>query len=125
MYNFNTRGIGIISNKFIVKNTFVGICCVKDNQFSTVGRYVFDGWFEAPPLGRYLNHNLDSNLYFIKKNSIIELYSKNNIEKYCELTIDYIEYTKLLNIPDNLIKLFGIQNFDYIHEVIEIKNKLI
>jgi hypothetical protein len=124
-YKFNTRGIGIISNKFIVKDTFVGVYCRKDNHFLTIGRYIYDGWFEAPPLGRYINHNADSNLYFLKKDSVIELYTKSNIEKYCELTINYIELSQLLNMPDNLIALYGIMDFNYINENIIITKKIL
>jgi hypothetical protein len=125
LHKFNTRGIGVISNKFILKDEFVGICCTKNNHFLTMGRYIHDGWFEAPPLGRYINHNANSNLYFLKKDSVIELYAKNNIEKYCELTINYIEISQLLNLPNNLIASYNIMNFDYINENIIITKKLL
>ncbi len=124
LYKFKTRGVGVISNKQIDKDTFIGNYFSKKEQITSESRLIYDGWIETNPLGRYLNHNSNSNLYFIKSDDKIELYSKHTIKVNTEMTVDYFEIKNLINLPDSLVLSYEIYNFDYIEEEI-VTNKSI
>lgn len=124
-YNFKNRGIGIISNIDIQKNTYIGEYLSKKEQLSPHSRLIYDGWIETNPLGRFLNHNIDCNLYFVKKENIIELYTLADIHKHTELTVDYTKIQNLINLPDSLVLEYHIFNFDYIEEEIIIQKNII
>ncbi len=125
LYKFKTRGIGIISTIDIPKDTFVGNYFSKKEQITSESRLIYDGWIETNPLGRYLNHNSDSNLYLIKNADNIELYSKYDIKINTELTVDYFEIKNLINLPDSLVLSYEIYNFDYIEEEIVTNKNII
>lgn len=124
-YNFKSRGIGIITNTSIKKDTYVGIYFSKNQQISSDSRLIYNGWIETNPLGRFLNHNSNCNLYFVKKEYDIELYTKVDININTELTVDYTQIVKLINLPDSLILAYEIFNYEYIEEVITINKNII
>lgn len=124
-HQFRTRGIGLITTKPIQKNSLVGNYLEKNIIVSSESRPIIDGWIETNPFGRYLNHNANPNLYFVVKKNKIEIYSKHDIKEYTELTVNYIDILKLLNIPDNLKSKFHIVDFEYIEEDIKITKQII
>ena len=123
LYNFKTRGIGVISN--INADTLIGNYISKNEIISSQSRLIWDGWIETNPLGRYINHNSNSNLYCVKKNNIIQVYSKYEIDKDTELTVNYMEIIKLINLPYELAVSYKIIDFDYIEEKIVINKSII
>lgn len=125
LYNFKTRGIGVISTININADTLIGNYISKNETISSQSRLIWDGWIETNPLGRYINHNSNSNLYCVKKNNIIQIYSKYEIDKDTELTVNYIEIIKLINLPHELAVSYKIINFDYIEEKVVINKSII
>lgn len=125
LYNFKTRGIGVISNININADTLIGNYISKNEIISSQSRLIWDGWIETNPLGRYINHNSNSNLYCVKKNNIIQVYSKYEIDKDTELTVNYMEIIKLINLPHELAVSYKIIDFDYIEEKIVINKSII
>ena len=125
LYNFKTRGIGIISTIDIQKDTFIGKYLSKKEQLSSESRLIYNGWIETNPLGRYLNHNQNCNLRFEKKDNVIEVYTNLNIEKYTELTVDYTNIVKLIELPESLVLAYEIFNFDYIEEKVVINKSIL
>ncbi len=125
LYRFKTRGIGVVSTIDIPNGTFIGNYLSKKEQLTSESRLIYDGWIETNPLGRYLNHNSDSNLYLIKNGDNIELYSKYDIKINTELTVDYFEIKNLINLPDSLVLSYEIYNFDYIEEEIVTNKNII
>jgi hypothetical protein len=124
-YRFKTRGIGIISNTQIKKGTYIGNCASKFENITKESRLIYDGWIETNPLGRYINHNRNPNCKVILDGDTIKLYSMNDIDMWEELTVNYLDFANVLEIPENLIKKFGIQDFEYITEIIKVDIKLI
>jgi hypothetical protein len=124
-YRFKTRGVGIISNTQIIKDTYIGNCASKFETITKESRIIYDGWIETTPLGRYMNHNRNPNCKVILDGDLIKVYSIINIEMWEELTINYLDMAHLLKLPENLVKKFGIIDFDYIPETIKIETKLI
>lgn len=125
LYKFKSRGVGVVSTIDIPKNTFVGNYLSKEEVISSESRFIWDGWIETNPLGRYLNHNIKSNLFFVKNNKCIELYSKEIIKKNTELTVDYTQIVKMIDMPESLILTYEIYNYDYIEEEIIINKNII
>jgi len=125
LYNFKTRGIGVISDININADTLIGNYISKNEIISSQSRLIWDGWIETNPLGRYINHNSNSNLYCVKKNNIIQVYSKYEIDKDTELTVNYMEIIKLINLPYELAVSYKIIDFDYIEEKIVINKSII
>lgn len=125
LYNFKTRGIGVISDININADTLIGNYISKNEIISSQSRLIWDGWIETNPLGRYINHNSNSNLYCVKKNNIIQVYSKYEIDKDTELTVNYMEIIKLINLPHELAVSYKIIDFDYIEEKIVINKSII
>jgi hypothetical protein len=124
-YRFKTRGVGIISNTQIIKDTYIGNCGSKFETITKESRIIYDGWIETNPLGRYINHNRASNCKVILDGDFIKLYSITNIDMWEELTINYSDMGNLLKIPETLRKKIGNRDFDYIPEVIKVETKLI
>lgn len=124
-YKFETRGIGIISTKDISENTYIGEYLSKNEHLSPHSRLIYDGWIETNPLGRYLNHNSKPNLYFVKRDSVIQLYTKEFIHSNVELTVDYTEVKKIIGLPDSLCLVFEIFDFDYVEEKVVINKNII
>lgn len=124
-YNFETRGIGIISNDIILKDTFIGNYLSKSEMVSNESRAIYDGWVETNPLGRYINHNKNFNCKLKIEGDIIQLYTICDVNKWEELTINYLDIIPLINLPENLVKKYQIKDYDYITEEIKIKNTLI
>lgn len=124
-YNFETRGIGIISNDIILKDTFIGNYLSKSEMVSNESRAIYDGWVETNPLGRYINHNKNFNCKLKIEGDIIQLYTICDVNKWEELTINYLDIIPLINLPQNLVKKYQIKDYDYITEEIKIKNTLI
>ena len=125
LYKFKSRGIGIISNKNIASDTFMGYYFTKTHPITAESRFIYDGWVETNPLGRYINHNQFSNLRLVKTSDTIELYTNQFIPKNTELTIDYLEIVKLIKLPDSLVLSYEIFNYDYIEEEIIINKSII
>jgi hypothetical protein len=125
LYKFQTRGIGVISDMDIIKDTFIGNYFSKNEQLTPNSRLIYNGWVETNPLGRYLNHNINSNLYLIKKDNVIELYTNENIFAHTELTINYMDIIELIDLPEHLILEYGISDFNYIEETINLNKNII
>jgi hypothetical protein len=125
LYKFKTRGIGVVSTINIPKDTLVGNYFSKKEQLTSESRLIYDGWIETNPLGRYLNHNKNSNLRFLKKDDVIEIYTNQNILKNTELTVDYTQIIKLINLSDSLVLAYEIFNYDYIEEEIVTNKNII
>jgi hypothetical protein len=124
-YKFKTRGIGIISNTQIIKDTYIGNCASKFENITKENRIIYNEWIETNPLGRYINHNRNPSCKLILDGDTIKLYSINNIDMWEELTINYLDMARLIELPENLIKKFGIKDFEYITEIIKVDTKLI
>lgn len=124
-HQFKTRGIGLITTHPIQKNTYIGNYLEKNLPVTNETRVLINGWIETNPFGRYLNHNSNSNLYFILKEDKVELYSKYDIKEYTELTVSYVDFVKLVNIPESFKNKFNIIDFEYIEEDVKIKKQII
>lgn len=125
LYNFKSRGTGVISTEVIPSNKLIGFYFTKNELVTSESRPIYDGWIETNPLGRYLNHNENPNLTLIKNENVIELYSNQIIPKHTELTVDYLNVVKLINLPESLILSYEIFNFDYIDEEIVVNKSII
>lgn len=125
LYHFETRGLGVVSNQPIPKGTYIGNYFSKSEPITLHSRVIYDGWVETNPLGRYINHKQYSNLDFVMKEDVIELYANQDIKDFKELTVDYISMIELIKLPKELVEKYNIQNFDYIEEYIEIKKQII
>jgi len=124
-HNFKTRGVGLITTEFIQKNTYIGNYLEKNIPVTAETRIIKDGWIETTPYGRYLNHNSNSNLYFVMKENKVELYSKQDIKEYTELTVSYTDFVKLMDLPESFKNKFNIIDFKYIDEDIKITKQII
>lgn len=124
-YRFNTRGVGIVSNTQIVKDTYIGNCASKFETITKENRIIYNGWIETNPLGRYINHNRTPNCKVILDGDTVKLYSMNNIDIWEELTVNYLDFANVIEMPENLLEKFGIRDFDYIPETIKVETKLI
>ena len=105
------KGIGIVTSKEISQGTFVGVYLKRGIELVKDCKYIFNGWAETYPLGRYLNHSYSPNLSFEVTNCEIKLYSNIDIAKEVELTVDYIKLKDLLFLPDSIIKQSNVDNF--------------
>ena len=123
IFKFKTRGHGIVATDDIPTETFIGNYFEKDHKSNEIPRYIYDGWFETPFLGRYVNHNKNSNCKLVLTNDSIKLISKNLINKNEEITINYFDIVHLLNLPEDEVKRHGIVDFDYIEEKIDLDIK--
>jgi len=124
-YRFNTRGVGIVSNTQIVKDTYIGNCASKFETITKENRIIYNGWIETNPLGRYINHNRTPNCKVILDGDTVKLYSINNIDMWEELTVNYLDFANVIEMPENFLEKFGIRDFDYIPETIKVETKLI
>ncbi len=124
-HNFKSRGIGIISSIPIQSNTFVGNYFTKTETISTENRLIYEGWIETNPLGRYLNHNRISNCNLKLDGDIIKIYTNRDINQFEELTINYLDVIKIIELPMRLTNKYGVYDFDYIKEEVIIKKNLL
>ena len=124
-YKLETRGVGLITDRLIPKGALVGNYVLKNVPTSPLQRHIFDGWVETDPFGRYLNHDKNSNLEFNLNNEAVEVFARDAIQPYTELTVNYFDLVELLNIPKNIIEEFRIKNFDYEEELIKINKDLL
>ena len=124
-YNFKTRGVGIISSIPILKNQYIGNYLSKTEPITNQSRALYDGWVETNPLGRYINHSPNPTCRLEYHETSIKLYSTRYLNKWEELTIDYLEIIKLINLPEHLIKKYSIINYEYIEEPISVTSSLI
>jgi len=124
-YKFNSRGIGIISSKVIPFNTLIGNYFTKSEPITIESRFIYNGWVETNPLGRYLNHNRNPNCNLILNKDSIEIYTNREISVFEELTINYMNVVDLIELPESLIDRYSIIDYDYIEEEIIIQKELI
>lgn len=124
-YKFNSRGIGIISSKVIPFNILVGNYFTKSEPITIESRFIYNGWVETNPLGRYLNHNRNPNCNLILNKDSIEIYTNREISVFEELTINYMNVVDLIELPESLIDRYSIIDYDYIEEEIIIQKELI
>jgi hypothetical protein len=124
-YKFNSRGVGIISSKIIPRNTLVGNYFTKTEPITIQSRFIYDGWIETNPLGRYLNHNNIPNCDLVISGDTIEIYTNKEIPVFEELTVNYLKVIELINLPQSLIERYSIIDYDYIEEEVVIKQDLI
>lgn len=125
IYNFKTRGIGVISTKEILNNSLVGYYFTKIEPITIESRFIYDGWIETNPLGRYINHNRNPNCRLVLNNDVIEIYTKRNIEELEEITVNYLEIVELISLPESLVERYAIKDYDYIEENIIKKTNII
>lgn len=123
IFKFKTRGHGIVSTEDIKKDTVIGNYFEKKHTSNEIPRYIYNGWFEHPYYGRYINHNRDSNCYLHLNENCIEVISKIDIQKNTEITINYFDIVNMLNMPDEEIKKHGIEDFTYIEEIVDLDKK--
>ena len=117
-YNFDSRGIGIISTQIIPKGTTIGNYFSKDEDITEEDRIIYNGWVETNPLGRYINHNRDNNCDLLLSGDTIKLVTNRDIRLHEELTVNYLHIIKAINLPDELVKKYDIKDFDYVDEII-------
>lgn len=120
-YKFHSRGIGIISSDLIFKDTLIGEYYSKNIQITVNTRHVYDGWIETTPLGRFLNHNPQSNLRLILEENTVKAYAVEDIAPKTELTVNYIEAADIINLPYSLRVKYNFDNFTYDSENIDIQ----
>lgn len=121
LYKFKTRGIGVISTQLILKNSIIGNYLENPSKQNKIVRHIYNGWFETPILGRYLNHNENSNCYLSLKSDRLELISNKDILPNQEITVNYFDVVNLLKMPEDIIQKHQIDNFSYVEENIEPK----
>ncbi len=124
-HNFKSRGIGIISSISIPVDTFIGNYFTKSETISTESRLIYEGWVETNPLGRYLNHNRTPNCNLELDGDSIKIYTNRDINQFEELTINYLDVIKIIELPIRLTNKYGVFDFDYIEEDVIIKQNLI
>ena len=124
-YNFKSRGIGIISSKPITQNTFIGNYFTKFETITTNSRLIYNGWIETNPFGRYLNHNRIPNCNLELDGDSIKIYTNRDINQFEELTINYLDVIKIIELPMRLINKYGVFDFNYMKEEVIIKQNLI
>ncbi len=124
-HNFKSRGIGIISSISIPSNTFIGNYFTKSETISTESRLIYEGWVETNPLGRYLNHNRIPNCNLELDGDSIKIYTNRDINQFEELTINYLDVIKIIELPMRLINKYGVFDFNYMKEEVIIKQNLI
>lgn len=124
-HNFQTRGIGLISTKEIPKDVYIGNYFTKFEPITIESRFIYDGWIETNPLGRYLNHNRLPNCRLSLDGDTIKILTNNHIEESKELTVNYLEIIELIKLPQSLIERYSIIDYDYIEETISKKLNMI
>ena len=125
LFKFKTRGIGIITSEVIKKDECIGTYLENPPSTSEIVRHIYNGWFETPLLGRYVNHNINPNCKLTKTDNSLKLISKCNILENQEITINYFDVIDLLKIPSDIVLKHGIHNFSYIEENVMVTDKLI
>ena len=123
IFKFKTRGLGVVATKDISQGTLIGNYFEKDHKSSEIPRHIYDGWFETPFFGRYINHNKNSNCLLNLNNDVIELISKTDIKRNDELTVNYFDIVNLIDLPESQIKKHGIVDFEYIEEIVDLDDK--
>lgn len=124
-YKFNSRGIGIISSKLIPFDTLIGFYFTKSEPITNESRFIYDGWVETNPLGRYLNHNINANCNLVHNNEAIQIFTNKEINPFEELTINYLDVIDLIKLPKSLIERYSIIDYEYVEEEVVIKQDLI
>ena len=85
------NGLGIIATEYIPKNTIIGIWLSK-NRISNNRVLYQEGmtsmWYEYPELGRYCNHSILPNTYYII-NDVDVIIVSNEIQKGSEIFVNY------------------------------------
>lgn len=119
LYNFKTRGLGVITTEAIPKEFFIGSYMKKDINQSSNSRLIYNGWVETNPLGRYINHNRNPNTFIKEVGDSLNLFSTEKIRSYSELTINYFDVAKTLEIPQNKLTELGVVDYDYVDEAID------
>ena len=121
LYKFKSRGIGVISTNLIPKNSVIGNYLENPSNHNTLVRHIYNGWFETPMFGRYINHNKNPNCDLILKSDRIEIISNKDILPNQEITVNYFDVVEMLEMPIDVVKRHQIANFNYIEEDIEKK----
>lgn len=121
LYKFKTRGIGVISTILIPKNSVVGNYFENPPTHSKLVSHIYNGWFETPILGRYLNHSEIPNCDVSLKSDRLELISNKDILPNQEITVNYFDVANILEMPEDVIQKHQITNFSYVEEIIKPK----
>jgi len=111
--DYPTRGKGINCAIPIAKGTIIGVYLSKDLDPISEGRVLYDGWIESKLLGRYANHNSEGNCDVKMVGTDIFLISNQDIKSYHEITLNYIDVAKLINLPLDQYTKYGIKDFNY------------
>lgn len=87
----NIHGSGVVATSNIPNGELIGIWLSKDKN--NIVRYLYqDGmtskWYEIGNLGRYCNHQINSNVSYKKQGNSIELISKGILIGE-EITVNY------------------------------------
>ena len=110
---FRTRGKGVVTLDTIFPGHIVGLYLSKDLEPIVEGRVLYDGWIESIPIARYANHSSSPNSKVSLLGNNIFLISTELIKENEEITVDYIEVAKLINLPLDQYDKYGIEDFDF------------
>ena len=125
IFKFKSRGHGLVTTQNINPKSFIGNYFEKEHQSYEIPRHIYDGWFEHPFFGRYINHNKTPNCNLVLNKNCIQVISNQNILKNEEITVNYFEIVDILNLPECEVEKHGIKDFEYITEYIDLDKKQI
>lgn len=108
-----TRGKGLIASSNIIPETNIGFYLSRELIPIIEGRVLYDGWIESIPIARYANHSSSPNSKVSLLGNNIFLISSKLIKENQEITVDYIEVAKLINLPLDQYDKYGIEDFDF------------
>lgn len=100
------NGFGVFTNEIIEPNVLIGEI-ISDKRID-ISRELALGYWETI-IGRYINHNCNSNTIIKKEINSFYIISKEKIEIGDEIYVDYREIEALLNQPKG--KFYN-ENFD-------------
>lgn len=107
------RGKGLLASCNIIPETNIGFYLSKDLIPIVEGRVLYDGWIESIPIARYANHSSSPNCKVSLIDNNIFLISTKEIQENEEITVNYIEVAKLINLPIDQYEKYGIEDFDF------------
>jgi len=98
-----TIGLGVFTTKKLNRGVLVGEVCLKGvKPYINAGRLIHDDWCETHPLGRYINHSSNSNCDIVQLNDVIDLVTNQFVKIEEELTMNYFDIARMINIPEEL-----------------------
>lgn len=119
------RGKGLLASSNIIPETNIGFYLSKDLIPIVEGRVLYDGWIESIPIARYANHSSSPNSKVSLLGNNIFLISTKLIKENEEITVNYIEVAKLINLPLDQYDKYGIEDFDFEGSKLKVNPSLI